>query len=97
MQIRLRLLGTFFVLLVPLLADDNLKFGQPACATPVLDKKFFVVCYDPAHKVPVWVGYSLNKTDSLNKATSRTGSFRRRPRVASRESGRECRLRRQRL
>ena len=63
-------------LLAPLLAEDNLKFGQPACAEPVLDKTFFVVCYDPAHKIPSWVGYALTKADALNKATSRTGSFR---------------------
>ena len=76
MRIRLRLhLLLLFPLLLPLLAEDNLKFGEPACAGPVLDKKFFVVCYDPAHKIPAWVGYALTKEDSLKKATSRQGSF----------------------
>jgi hypothetical protein len=40
----------------PLLAEDHLKYGQPACAGPVLDKTYFVVCYDPARKLPAWVG-----------------------------------------
>jgi endonuclease G, mitochondrial len=74
---RLILLSTF--LLAPLLAEDNLRFGQPACAQPVLDKKIFVVCYDPAHKIPAWVGYVLTKADALNKATDRIGSFRADP------------------
>jgi len=68
------LLPLFF--LAPLSAEDNLKFGQPACAGPVLEKKYFVVCYDPARKLPVWVGYALTKEDSLAKATGRQGSFR---------------------
>lgn len=74
MPLRLFLLATF--LLTPLFAEDNLKFGQPACQQPVLDKTFFVVCYDAAHKVPAWVGYALTGEDSLNKTTGRTGSFR---------------------
>jgi len=48
MPIRVLLL-TF--LLSPLLAQDNLKFGQPACGQPVLDKRFFVVCYYAAQCV----------------------------------------------
>ena len=40
-----------------------------------MPESFFVVCYDPAHKIPAWVGYALTKADSQNKATSRTGSF----------------------
>jgi endonuclease G len=63
-------------LLNPLQAEDNLKFGQPACDGSVLDKKFFVLCYDPARKIPAWVGYALTKEDSLAKATGRQGSFR---------------------
>jgi hypothetical protein len=39
------LIPIVFILLGPLLAEDNLKFGEPACAGPVLDKKYFVVCY----------------------------------------------------
>jgi endonuclease G len=71
-------LGAFCVLLavLPLHAEDHLKYGQPACAGPVLDKTYFVVCYDPAHKIPAWVGYALTKEDSLAKATKRQGSFR---------------------
>ena len=74
-----RLILPLFVLVAPLLAEDNLKFGQPACAQSVLDKKFFVVCYDSAHKVPAWVGYVLTKEDALAKATGRAGSFRADP------------------
>lgn len=77
MQICLgRLTLVLLVVLTPLLAEDNLKFGQPACVGPVLDKNFFVVCYDPAHKIPAWVGYALTKEDSLSQATGRQGSFR---------------------
>ena len=75
MKIRFSGLLPLFVLLAPLLAEDNLKFGQPACPTSVLDKKFFVVCYDSAHKIPAWVGYALTKEESLTKATGRQGSF----------------------
>jgi len=46
------------------------------CAGPVLDKTFFVVCYDPAHKIPAWVGYALTQEDALAKATTRQGSFK---------------------
>jgi len=49
--------------LPPLPAEDHLKFGKPACDTPVLDKTFFIVCHDPDRKIPVWVGYSLTKAD----------------------------------
>ena len=77
MQICLgRLILPLLILLAPLLAEDNLKFGQPACVGPVLDKNFFVVCYDPAHKIPAWVGYALTKEDSLASVTGRQGSFR---------------------
>jgi endonuclease G len=62
--------------LAPLLAEDHLKFGQPDCAEPLLDKKFFVVCYDRAHRIPAWVGYALTKDEATTKATGRTGSFR---------------------
>ena len=73
---QIRCLALFVAaILAPLLAEDNLKFGQPACAGPVLDKKFYVVCYDAARKIPVWVGYALTKEDALNKATGRQGSF----------------------
>jgi hypothetical protein len=53
MIVRLRhLLLPLLVVLAPLMAEDNLKYGKPACSGPVLDKKYFVVCYDEAHKVP---------------------------------------------
>jgi endonuclease G len=67
---------SLLVMLAALQAEDNLKYGQPACAGPVLDKHHFVVCYDAAHKVPAWVGYALTADEAKTKATSRTGSFR---------------------
>jgi endonuclease G len=80
MPIRLgRVFSIFAVLLAPMLAEDNLKFGQPACSARVLDKDYFVVCYDATHKIPAWVGYALTKEEALNKATSRTGEFRADP------------------
>jgi hypothetical protein len=72
----IRFWPALFVFLVPLLAEDNLKFGQPACAGPVLDKQYFVLCYDGAHKVPAWVGYALTQDEAMTKATGRKGSFR---------------------
>ncbi len=71
-----RLVFAFFVLLAALQAEDNLKYGQPACPGPVLDKQYFVVCFDPAHKIPAWVGYALTTDEANTKATGRTGSFR---------------------
>lgn len=53
-----------FVALVPLTAEDNLKYGRPACPGPVLDKTYFVVCYDSERKLPTWVGYALTKEDA---------------------------------
>jgi endonuclease G len=79
MKMLSRLTLPLLLVLAPLLAEDNLKFGQPACAEPLLDKKFFVVCYDRGHKVPTWVGYALTKDDALTKTTSRTGSFKADP------------------
>ena len=77
MKIRFACLGvSLLILLPPLAAEDNLKFGQPVCAEPVLDKQFFVVCHDPARKIPLWVEYALTKSEALDKATSRTGSFK---------------------
>jgi endonuclease G len=76
MQFQKRFCALLLVGLAPLLAEDNLKFGQPACAGPVLDKKYFVVCYDPDRKIPDWVGYALTQEDALTKATKRQGSFR---------------------
>src|SRR6516165_650803 len=71
-----RLLPPLLVLLAPLMAEDNLKYGKPACSGPVLDKKYFVVCYDEEHKVPTWVGYALTKDEALTKSTERQGSFK---------------------
>jgi endonuclease G len=75
MQIQKKLGALLLLGIAPLLAEDNLKFGQPACAGPVLDKTYFVVCYDPARKIPAWVGYALTKEDADSKVTSRQGSF----------------------
>jgi endonuclease G len=79
MKMLSRLTLPLLLVLAPLLAEDNLKFGQPACAEPLLDKKFFVICYERDHKVPTWVGYALTKDDALTKTTSRTGSFKADP------------------
>lgn len=76
MKVQKSVCALLIVGLSPLLAGDKLKFGQPACAGPVLDKKYFVVCNDPARKVPTWAGYALTREDSLAKATKRQGSFR---------------------
>jgi endonuclease G len=76
MIVRLRHLLPLLVLLAPLLAEDNLKYGKPACSGPVLDKKYFVVCYDEVHKVPTWVGYALTKDEAVTKSTERQGSFK---------------------
>lgn len=75
MQFR-RFLLPLVILAAPLAAEDNLKYGQPACGGPVLDKKYFVVCYDAERKDPVWVGYALTKDAANTKVTSRQGSFK---------------------
>jgi endonuclease G len=74
-----RLILSLFVLLPCLRAEDHLKYGEPACNGPVLNKQYFVVCYDPAHKLPAWVGYTLTSEQAQTKVTSRTGSFRADP------------------
>ncbi len=71
-----RLLLPLFFLAAPFMAEDNLKYGQPSCPGQVLDKKYFVVCYDATLKIPTWAGYALTREDSLAKATGRQGSFR---------------------
>ncbi|MBZ5583508.1 MAG: DNA/RNA non-specific endonuclease [Acidobacteriia bacterium] len=68
---KFRFLAVFLLCLAPLLAEDNLKYGQPACSGPVLDKSYFVVCYDPGHKIPTWVGYALTKDDASATAADR--------------------------
>src|SRR5262245_20996140 len=90
------LIATLFLLLAPLQAENNVKFGHPHCAGTTLDKDFFVICYDPSHKIPTWVGYALTKEDSLLKATDRTGNFRA-DAALPRPAGRERRLLRQRV
>jgi endonuclease G len=72
----IRFLLPFLLLLHPLLAADNAQFGQPDCSSPILDKQFFVICYDPAHKIPSWVGYALTPQEARKKTTARQGSFR---------------------
>jgi endonuclease G, mitochondrial len=80
MKLHLRLLLPLAsALCAPLLAEDNLKYGQPACGAPVLDKQYFVICYDADHKTPKWVGYALTKDDANNKTTARDGSFKADP------------------
>lgn len=72
-----RRVALLIVLLLPLTgvsAQDNLKFGQPACPGRLLDKTFFVICYNPSSKIPVWVGYTLT-ADDLRGTTKRTDDF----------------------
>ncbi len=63
--------------LLPVFAADHLEFGQPDCPTPVLDKKYFVVCHDPERKIPLWVGYALTREDlAAAVANRKEGNFR---------------------
>ena len=73
--------GILLLFLLPalLLAEDHLKFGQPACGEQLLNKQYFVICYDRDHKIPAWVGYALTKDEAARKATARQGSFRADP------------------
>jgi endonuclease G len=64
---------------VPALGADHLAYGQPDCSGPVLDKKYFLVCYDPSAKIPAWVGYALTQEDARSTAVVRKGSFRADP------------------
>jgi endonuclease G len=54
-------------------AQEHLKFGQPACKGPVLDKDFFIVCHDTDRKIPIWVGYALSKENVSKVVASRKG------------------------
>jgi endonuclease G, mitochondrial len=82
MKFHLRLLIPLAAALcAPLFAEDNLKYGQPACDAPLLDKQYFVICYDADRKAPKWVGYALTTDDANNKTTTRTGSFKADPKV----------------
>src|SRR5258706_28570 len=65
-------------------AEDNLKYGQPACPGHLLNKQFFVICYSPERKIPVWVGYALTRTD-LDGPASRTDNFRADPELPTGE------------
>ncbi len=51
--------------------EDVFKYGQPACPAPVLDKTYFVVCYDSQHKIPAWVGYALTPADLAHAVANR--------------------------
>ncbi|HOQ45230.1 MAG TPA: DNA/RNA non-specific endonuclease [Bryobacteraceae bacterium] len=43
----------------------------------MLDKKYFVVCHDPEHKIPLWVGYALTREDlAAAVANRKEGNFR---------------------
>ncbi len=77
MKLRIRLLIPLAAALcAQLSAEDNLRYGQPACGGQVLDKKYFVICYDADRKTPSWVGYALTKDDATTRATDRVGDFR---------------------
>lgn len=45
-----------------------------------LDREFFVICYRPDWKIPIWVGYQL-LDNQLNGSVERTDNFRRDPGV----------------
>ena len=80
---KIRTVATLLFAFAPLFAQDHLKFGQPACSGPVLDKKFFIVCHDATRKIPVWVGYSLSKDDLASANAKRKGlDFRADPDLA---------------
>jgi endonuclease G, mitochondrial len=57
-------------------AQDNLRFGTPACDGTILDKQVFVICHSATLKIPLWVGYMLTAND-LNGPAPRVNSFRR--------------------
>ena len=48
---------------------------RQACDGDLLDKEFFVICYDRNWKVAKWVGYHLNES-KLRGSTDRTDDFR---------------------
>ncbi len=75
----MRLLGLIALCLLPAAGEDNLKYGQPACPGQVLDKTYFVLCYNPERKVPLWVGYALTPQDLAAKAAERKNNFRADP------------------
>jgi endonuclease G len=68
------------MVIAPLLAENSLKYGQPDCKGKLLDKKYYVLCYDTEHKIPAWVGYALSRDDVMTIAVNRKESgFQFRP------------------
>jgi endonuclease G len=67
------------LVVTPIAAEDNARFGQPACPGPVLDKTFYVVCYSPENKVPVWVEYAITRKDLARVVAERTNDYRADP------------------
>jgi endonuclease G len=63
----------------PILAEDNARFGQPACPGQVMDKTFYLVCYSGENKTPVWVEYALTSEDMALAVAKRTNDFRADP------------------
>ena len=62
---------------LPLLAQPT-HFGVPACSGPareMTDHIFFLACYDPERKVPLWTAHEI-APHRLHAATSRARYFR---------------------
>lgn len=63
----------------PVWAEDHARFGQPACPGQILDKTYYVVCYSPENKIPVWVEYALTRQDLAGAGAKRTNDYRADP------------------
>jgi len=79
--------GVLLLATASALAENNLKFGKPDCPGRLLDKQFFVICYSPEHKIPIWVGYALTAAD-LDGPATRTNNFRADPALPADERSR---------
>jgi endonuclease G, mitochondrial len=56
-------------------ARDIFKFGQPACDGQVMDKDYFILCYNEDLKIPLWVGERLTKSDVTCEKPLERGSW----------------------
>ncbi|MGH9662119.1 MAG: DNA/RNA non-specific endonuclease [Bryobacteraceae bacterium] len=71
-------LATLLLSLGSLLAQENLKFGNPGCVgddRELADRRFFVLCHSADLKVPLWVSYELKRED-LDGPAPRAKGFR---------------------
>ena len=62
---------------------EHLPFGTPQCAK-LLALKWYVVCYDTAKRIPLWVGYKLTAQDIVQR--TRKDAFRSDPRLTDQEN-----------